>query len=599
VNGTVAVLDVVTLLLALTALAVLVHGWRTTLSRDARIFLVTFLVVNLFHFTSNALEWGGVSATLDPYEDFVQMLEPPLLIFTVYTLIQERASRELRDSKERYQLLFNSGNDAVFVHGYPEGGAPGRFVEVNDLACRLLGYSRPELLRMSPRNVIDDPGRPDMAETTRRILGEGSAVFERTLLCKEGEKIPVEISSRLFEMGGRRLVLSVARDLRKRRELEEQIRQAQRMESIGRLAGGIAHDFNNLLTVIRGYTDLLLGREAHDPETRKDLREIHGAAQRAAELTRQLLAFGRRQLMRPRVLDLRALVSQTEQMLRRLIGEQIRLTVSLPEELGGVRADPVQLEQVLVNLAVNARDAMPEGGQLHISGRNLDVEDPPQPEFAEIPPGRYVLLEMSDTGVGMEADTLARVFEPFFTTKEMGKGTGLGLATVYGIVRQSQGHIVAHSRPGHGSAFQVLLPCVAGTGETAATAEAKPTAPAVLYGSVLVAEDEAAVRQLICRALSKTGLEVLEASDGKAALELCRARTVDLLITDLVMPGIGGRELAMLARRLQPGVKVLFISGYAPGAGTPEEADDGGGPLLQKPFSPERLLVETRRLLRT
>jgi two-component system cell cycle sensor histidine kinase/response regulator CckA len=598
VNSLVAALDTATLALSAVALASLIAGWTTTLTRDARIFLVTFLAVNLFHFTSNALEWGGVSAALDPYEDFVQMLEPLLLVFTVYTLIQERSRRELRDSRERYHLLFNAGNDAVFVHGYAGEDTPGRIVEVNDLACQLLGYSRAELLCMSPAEIIDDASRPNMAGTTRRILAEGSAVFERTLQCKDGEKVPVEISSRLFDLDGRRLLLSVARDLRTRKALEEQVRQAQRMESIGRLAGGIAHDFNNLLTVIRGYTDILLNRRGTDPATRSDLEEIHRAAERAADLTRQLLAFGRRQVMRPQVLDLRELVSRTEQMLRRLIGEHIRLTVDRARELGGVRADPVQLEQVLVNLAVNSRDAMPQGGELHIAVRDIDVGQPPQPAFAEIPPGPYVLLELSDTGVGMGPETLARIFEPFFTTKELGKGTGLGLATVYGIVKQSQGHIVARSRPGRGSAFQVLLPRIAGVPDPSESPAVAPEAPSgPLSGSVLVAEDEAPVRQLIRRTLEAAGLTVLDAADGDAALELCRDRPVDLLVTDLVMPGLSGRELAARLKRLRPRLRVLFISGYPRGSESPVEGDPAEGPLLQKPFSPQRLLSLTRALL--
>jgi PAS domain S-box-containing protein len=381
-------------------------------------------------------------------------------------------------------------------------------------------------------------------------------------------------------------MIGTVQDITDRKRLEEQLLQSQKMEAIGRLAGGVAHDFNNLLTAIIGYADLLARRVKGTPRLEHDVAEILEAAERAAGLTRQLLAFSRKQVLQPRVLSLNAAVADIENMLRRLIGEDIQLVTQLHEGLGHVRADPTQLEQVILNLAVNARDAMPRGGRLTVETANVEPED-----------GRYVMLSVSDTGIGMDAETCRRVFEPFFTTKEPGKGTGLGLATVYGIVAQSGGSIRVHSEPGQGTTFKVFLPRV----DDPLASEAGPAERPADGGSetLLVAEDEDGVRSLICEILRELGYHVLEAPRPEMAIKAMRegARPVHLLLTDVVMPGMDGRQLAEKLTTLQPGLRVLYMSGYTGEAIAEHGVLEHGTQFLQKPFTPDALARKVREVL--
>jgi len=366
------------------------------------------------------------------------------------------------------------------------------------------------------------------------------------------------------------------------RRSEEQLRQAQKMEAVGRLAGGIAHDFNNLLTVITSYGDLLLEDLAPDDSRRDDVDQIRKAAEGAAALTRQLLAFSRQQVLEPKVVDLRAILAGTEKLLRRLIGADVHLATSLAPDLGAVKADPGQLEQIIINLAVNARDAMPGGGRLTIEAANMVVE---------ARPGRYVMLAVSDTGIGMDEQTKARVFEPFFTTKESGKGTGLGLATVYGIVKQAGGFITVDSEPGRGTTFKVYLPRV---DEPVAPAIARPAPAEPRRGTetVLVAEDAPSVRLVTRQVLERYGYTVLEAPTGDIALRLAAKHhgPIHLLLTDVVMPGLSGRQLAGQLSLLRSEMKVLYVSGYA-------DTVEPGAAYLQKPFAPEALARRVRDVL--
>jgi nitrogen-specific signal transduction histidine kinase len=390
----------------------------------------------------------------------------------------------------------------------------------------------------------------------------------------------------------------IAHDMTERRSLEEQIRQAQKMEAVGRLAGGVAHDFNNLLTAISGYSDFLLRRLGPQHPLRKDAEEIQRAAARAASLTRQLLAFSRRQVLEPKVIDLNLVVTDMEKMLRRLIGEHIELATSLDPALGRVRADRGQIEQVLLNLAVNARDAMPGGGRVTIETRNVDLDAAYARDHVGIEPGAYVLLCVSDTGVGMDDETRLHIFEPFFTTKAGGSGTGLGLSTVYGIVRQSGGSIEVASEPGRGAAFKVYLPRVEGT--AAPLAAPKPAGPdlAAGTGTVLVVEDEEIVRSLARRILETAGYRVLEAADPHTALEICDrfAGPIDLLLTDIVMPKMSGRVLAERVAERRPEVRTLFMSAYAEAAVAREA---GGEDLawIEKPFTVDMLTRKVQEVL--
>ena len=374
------------------------------------------------------------------------------------------------------------------------------------------------------------------------------------------------------------------RDVTERRRLQQELLQAHKLEAVGRLAGGVAHDFNNLLTTILGYSELLLRSRPDDAELQEDVGEIRKASERAASLTRQLLAFSRKQVIEARVLDLNALVAESTRMLRRLIGEDVELSTLLAPGLPSVRADPVQIEQVIVNLAVNARDAMPGGGKLAIETRVRRVEDG-EARGGDLPSGDFVVLRVADTGLGMDPEIRERIFEPFFTTKEKGKGTGLGLSTAYGIVKQSGGDIRVTSARHAGSTFEILLPAVREKAvEEPAPAERRGAAP--LRATVLLAEDEDGLRALNGRVLEARGYRVLAAPNAAEAVALAERQPEppDLLVTDVVMPGVSGRELARRLRDRYPGIRILYVSGYAEDA--PVESDAS---FLQKPFTPEVL----------
>jgi two-component system, cell cycle sensor histidine kinase and response regulator CckA len=394
--------------------------------------------------------------------------------------------------------------------------------------------------------------------------------------------------------------ICMALDVTDRKQLEEQFRQAQKMEAVGRLAGGIAHDFNNLLMVIQGYADLLTDRLPEGDSMRRNAEQIQMAAQRATSLTRQLLAFSRKQMLAPKVLNLQSVVADMEKILRRLIGEDVELHTSSAPDLGLVKADRSQLEQVIMNLAVNARDAMPQGGRLTIEAANVELDASFGESPAVISPGKYVLLAVTDNGSGMDAETQAHIFEPFFTTKEKGKGTGLGLATVYGIVKQSGGYVWVYSEPGCGTAFKIYLPRIEEE-HVPAGREVRPDVQTLQHGTetVLLVEDEKGVRELAREYLEMTGYTVIQAENGHTALELAvqHSGTIDLLMTDVVMPGISGRELAERVKGIRPGVKVLYMSGYTDQAVVHHGILESDAVLLQKPFTLPTLAAKLREIL--
>jgi nitrogen-specific signal transduction histidine kinase len=387
-------------------------------------------------------------------------------------------------------------------------------------------------------------------------------------------------------------------DVTERKQLEEQLRQAQKMEAIGSLAGGVAHDFNNLLTIINGYSDLMQEQLPVGSPLHESLHNIGQAGQRAASLTRQLLAFSRKQVLEPKVLNLNATVTDTANMLQRLIGEDIELTTRLDPALGRVRADPGQIEQILINLAVNARDAMPHGGHLTIETTNTELDMSYTHAYPDLRTGPYVMLAVSDTGIGMDKATQSRIFEPFFTTKEVGKGTGLGLATVFGIVKQSQGHIAVYSEPDLGTIFRVYFPTVE---QSSTASKTPPRLRAALHGTetILLVEDEPALRTLARHVLEMHGYTVLEAGRGDEALRLAEAYqgTIHLVVTDVVMPVMGGRQLVEQLAMLQPNVKVLYQSGYTNDAVVQRGILLGETAFLQKPFTPNGLVQTVREVL--
>ena len=401
-----------------------------------------------------------------------------------------------------------------------------------------------------------------------------------------------------------RLVPSVRRALdevaaqRERKHLEEQLRQSQKMEAIGRLAGGIAHDFNNLLTAIIGYSQLLLCRLNEDDPMRMEIEEIEKSGRRAASLTSQLLAFSRKQVIQPKVLDLNAVISDLDKMLRRVIGEDIELLNVLDRTLAPVKMDPGQVEQIIMNLAVNGRDAMPQGGRLTIETRNVEFDEHFTDSNVLIPPGTYVLLSVSDTGCGMDLETQLQMFEPFFTTKPTGKGTGLGLSTVYGIVKQSGGDISVYSEPGRGTTFRIYLPMARERAESI-PAESTIVAASPSSETILVVEDEETVRRLAREVLKMQGYTVLEARDGLEALAICDQQdmTIDLMLTDVVMPRISGPKLIKRALSIRPEMRIVCMSGYTDTSMLDHGEFDPSIPFLQKPFTPGALARKVREVL--
>ena len=510
------------------------------------------------------------------------------------------AESALRISERRFRALVEESWDAVALFA-----GDGTILYGSPATTRLLGY---DLTEFVGRNAMELIHPDDRAGVLVRLQETMAAPRARVHVAarvrhKNGSWRYLEgVFTNLIDDPSVGAIVNNYRDVTDRRILEEQVLLSQKMEAIGRLAGGVAHDFNNILTAIGGYSDLLLADLPPDDRRRHDVEEIHQATQRAATLTQQLLAFSRRQVLQPKVINLNALVPNIEKMLRRLIGEDILFATVLHPSLGNVRADPGQLEQVIVNLAVNARDAMPDGGRLTIETRNVELDEAYTAEHPAVKPGRYVLLAVTDTGVGMDEETKARIFEPFFTTKVRGKGTGLGLATVYGIVQQTGGHIWPYSEPGRGTTMRVYLPRVDAPADP--SEHPRDTAPETLRGSetILVVEDEAPVRTVTRQLLERNGYTVLEAPDGPTALALVDGkagnRHIDLLLTDVIMPSMSGRELAAQLNARRPNVRVLFMSGYTDDAVVRHGMLEPGLAYLEKPFRPTALLREVRGVLR-
>jgi PAS domain S-box-containing protein len=505
------------------------------------------------------------------------------------------AEASLRESEERYRDLVENAHDIIFSHDLD-----GNFTSVNRAGEQITGYTREEVLALDLTQTVAPEHIEKVREMLRKMLaGEEVTANEMEIIAKDGHRVTVEANTKLvFQNGVPVGVQGIARDVTARKLLEEQLRQSQKMEAIGQLAGGVAHDFNNLLTAINGYSGLALQRIDDNHPLKGYLEEIKKAGDRAANLTRQLLAFGRKQILQPLPINLNDVVTDMNKMLRRLIGEDIVLTAKLEPALKKIKADPGQVEQVLVNLVVNARDAMPQGGNLTIETLSVDLDQEYAGLRRGVVPGRYVLLAVSDTGTGMSKETRARIFDPFFTTKEKGKGTGLGLSTVYGIVKQSGGNIWVYSELGHGTTFKVYLPELAASSQKTEAVAVESPMPS---GSetILLVEDEDVVRGLAHKILEHAGYKVLEASLGDEAVRLCLelAGPIDLLLTDVVMPETSGKEVADRLTKLFPGLRVLFMSGYTDEAIVHHGVLDSNVEFIQKPFTPAALVRKVRAVL--
>jgi len=514
---------------------------------------------------------------------------------------RKRLEEQFTQSQQRLQQVVDSSPAVLYTLTVTKDQIQG-ISWISDNLLEILGY-RPEAALGSdwwPGNIHPEDRDRVIAQTSSELFSQGHAQHEYRFRHGDGSYRWMRGELRLIRDGaGQPLeVVGSWSDITERKNLEMQYRQAQKMEAIGRLAGGVAHDFNNLLTIINGYSEMLLGMLHRGDPMQEFAHQIRNAGERAAALTRQLLAFSRKQVLQPEVLDLRALTMEMEKMLRRLIGEDINLKLVSDTGLWRVKADPGQMEQVILNLCLNARDAMPRGGKLTIEIHNVELDVSYSALHSETSPGKYVLLAVSDTGHGMDAATQARIFEPFFTTKEAGKGTGLGLATVHGIVKQSGGHIQMYSELGVGTTFKIYLPSEQ---RAAAGRKSHQGAARLRRGSetILLVEDEDAVRNLTRMILERSGYRVLEARNGGEALLLCERHKepIQLLISDVVMPQMSGRPLADRLSSLQPAMKVLFMSGYTDDAILHHGVLEADTPFLHKPFSPDALVQKVREVL--
>jgi two-component system cell cycle sensor histidine kinase/response regulator CckA len=508
---------------------------------------------------------------------------------------RRQAEQSLRASEQRFRALFEGHPQPLWMFD----AETLRFVEVNASASKAYGWSRDEFLAMTVADIRPEADRARLVTSVSTLTGSMRNSGLWTHRRKDGETFEVEIHSFVLTVGGRRLVMTAATDVSERRRLEDELRQAQKMEAMGRLAGGVAHDFNNMITAVQGYADLLRRELDGQEQPRAWCDEILRASSRASSLTRQLLAFSRKQAVQPVVLDLNRVLVDMHRLLARLLGEDVDLVTSPAGDLGRVLADPGQMEQIIMNLAVNARDAMPRGGMLTIETANVDLE----PEYVQhrvgMQPGLYVRLSVTDTGCGMTPEVRSHIFEPFYTTKEAGRGTGLGLATVYAIVQQNHGGISVYSEPGEGSTFTLYLPRV----DVPAAQERSEDAPRAELArageTVLLVEDAPQVRELAAAVLRGAGFRVLEAPHGEAALALAAGHDgpIHLLVSDLVMPGIRGTELAQRIIADRPATRVLFMSGYADDASMMSGYITADTPFIHKPFTPDDLLRHARRAI--
>jgi PAS domain S-box-containing protein len=509
---------------------------------------------------------------------------------------RKRAEEALRASEERFRSAFEHTNVAMVLTD-----ANNRFVRTNAAFARMFGYSQAEILTMSMSEITHPD---DIAESFARrqdlIAGVADCFqMEKRYYHKGGRLVwgLANVSVVRQEGGKPLLYVGQVQDVTERKRAEEHLRQSQKMEAIGQLAAGVAHDFNNLLTVITGYGELLLNRLPTGDPTRALIGEMAGAGDRAAALTRKLLAFSRKAVVEPRVLDLQAVVAELDTMLHRIVGEDVELIRLADPDAGAVKADASNIEQIVLNLVVNARDAMPKGGRLTIEVRSVVLDESYVGNVPDARPGPHVLLAVTDTGCGMDAATAARVFEPFFTTKGE-RGTGLGLATVYGIVRQSDGHVTVHSELGRGTTFKIYLPRVQ---EQPVAARPLPARADMLTGSetVLLVEDEEGVRALSRHVLTGCGYQVLEARNGVDAVRIAAEYTgaIELLVTDVIMPRMGGREAAERVQAARPGIKVLFLSGYTDDAVVRHGIREAEVAFLQKPYTPQSLAAKVRQVL--
>jgi PAS domain S-box-containing protein len=555
-------------------------------------------------FSGTLGEESAIQSLKDGATDYILKQRPARFVPAVRRALREaeeraehkRIEKAMRETQERFIGIYESSTDAIAY-----STLDGLFLDVNDSFLKLTGHTKEELLTKTYQDLTPMEYRKFEADIIQKIIRSGEpAEYEKEYLRKDGSLVATSLT--VFVVKNREgqpgALAAIIKDVTERKTLEMQLFQAQKMEAIGQLTGGIAHDFNNLLTIVNGYSEMLLQTlPASDPQ-RDNAVQIKEAGERAVLLTRQLLAFSRRQMLEPKVLDLNAVVTNTEKMLTRMIGEDIQLVAALMPRLGRVKADPGQIEQVIVNLAVNARDAMPQGGKLTIETANVELDENFARRHVVVKPGQYVMLAASDTGCGMDAETQKRIFEPFFTTKERGKGTGLGLATVYGIVKQSGGSIWVYSEVGRGTTFKMYLPRVEEEPDAVLPGTVR-AAPLKGTETILLVEDDTPLRKLTLAILRHGGYDVLSAASREEALQLCGRHQgpIHLMLTDVVMPGRSVREFVEQLASTRPAMKVLHMSGYTDDTVVRHGVMEQSVAFLQKPFTTHSLLRKVREVL--
>jgi two-component system cell cycle sensor histidine kinase/response regulator CckA len=549
------------------------------------------------HFETTQLTKSGqrihISLTVSPIQEASRIVGASVVGRNITE--RKRAEEALAASEARYRSLF----DGV-VHGIYRVTVDGRFLEVNSALAAMLGYGSPdEVLRLCAADVYAD--QEEISRLVQQWLARETIDEEVAWKRRNGQIISVRLSGRPFadQKGVVQGFEFIAEDVTERRTLEAQLRQAQKIEAVGQLAGGVAHEFNNFLGVILGYSELLSEEAGENESLRRKVAEIKAATQSAASLTRQLLAFSRKQVLEPTVLNLNQAIWETHKLLRRLVPANIEVVPVLAPMIGPVKLDPGQVQQILINLVVNARDAMPAGGKVVIETSNADLDEAYASQYAGLAPGSYVMLSVSDTGCGMDAETRSRIFQPFFTTKQPGKGTGLGLSTIHGIVKHSGGYVTVESAVGSGTTFRFYLPRVQSSVEDAIVPTPAP-AECNQTGTILVVEDETALRRLICISLDRRGHKVLAAKDGAEAIEIFRQQggSIHLVVSDIMMPHVDGFELKQRIAALSPDVKFLFMSGYLEETVPQRQMLLQGCAFLEKPFLPDELANKVRELLR-
>ena len=507
--------------------------------------------------------------------------------------------RNRRESEQRFEMLFENAVDSIFICDLE-----GNFLEVNRMACDRLGHTRRELLRMGYQGLETPEYAAEMAQWLETVLRDGHVVFESAFVCSDGSILPVEVNARTMELSGRQVILSVARDITERKRarqererLQAQLQQSAKMDAMGQLAGGVAHDFNNLLTAIMGYANLLRLQSEPDTDVYNAATTIEQAADKASDLTKQLLGFARRGKHQLVGLYIHEAIQEAVSLLSRTIDRNVRITMKLDTTASVIMGDPAQIQQVFINLAVNARDAMPDGGELTIATQAVTLDEEDANKHLGAMPGRYVCVSVSDTGCGMTDEVRRHIFEPFYTTKPEGEGTGMGLATVYGIVDNHGGLVEVHSELNTGSTFKVYLPLA----EAEVVAQFIPDEAGLVAGKglILLVDDESVVRQVVSAMLRTLGYDVTTAENGKEAVEYFRDHheKVDLVLLDMIMPRMGGRECFQVLQQIDPGVKAILATGYGRDGRAQDMLDDGIEAFIQKPYRVQEISQVVARVL--